>query len=421
MKVKDIMVRRVDYVSPSTSIRDVARLIFGRGLIGVPVARHKKVIGFITERDILARFFPTVNEHFEDPTNTSSFEKMEIKVADISEVFSLSAKDVMSKKVNTIKPDDHVLKAQSIMSLNKVSRLPVVDKDKKIIGIVAKNDIFRAFVGNRLELAENEEFNDFLALHYRHLFNWKKRLKKEIPSLQKVFRKHKVKKYLDIGAGTGDHVRELAAKGYIGYGFERSKLMFKQAQIAKESLPKKTQENIHFFSGEYIKELKKLNGETFDAAIFMGNSIAHNPGGFRDVVKATVDTLSDKAVIVFQLRNTDKYIKYTNRLASHTFLEGDSKTKEHAVIEFFDPPKDRRVKKTMAIFDSDGDTWTHYGTRTTNMAYVTQQKLKTLLRSLGFNNIETHGSSYDYKNWDHLFTKPFEISKSDWINIIATK
>ncbi|PJA00602.1 MAG: hypothetical protein COX78_00325, partial [Candidatus Levybacteria bacterium CG_4_10_14_0_2_um_filter_35_8] len=65
MKVQDVMSSRVDLVFTDTPVREVSRLIFGKGVNGVPVCNGKKIVGFITERDILAKFYPSMQEYIE--------------------------------------------------------------------------------------------------------------------------------------------------------------------------------------------------------------------------------------------------------------------------------------------------------------------------------------------------------------------
>ena len=147
MKVANAMSRKVDSVSPKTKVKEISKLIFLHHINGVPVLRGKKVVGFITERDILHQFFPSMREYMEDPVNEANFEAME---KNITQIFELTADKVMSKRPITIHPDSPLLEAQSLMFMHKVGRLPVVDRKKNIIGIIAKRDIFKYLVGKRL-------------------------------------------------------------------------------------------------------------------------------------------------------------------------------------------------------------------------------------------------------------------------------
>lgn len=148
MKVINAMSKKVDSVSVSAKVGDVSRLIFVHKINGVPVTKGKKVVGFITERDILAKFFPSLHEYIQDPVNTSNFEKMEKR---ISEIFDLTAEKIMSRHPVTVHQDEPLLKAQSLMLAHKIGRLPVVDNRGRLIGIISKGDIFKVLVGNRLK------------------------------------------------------------------------------------------------------------------------------------------------------------------------------------------------------------------------------------------------------------------------------
>ena len=148
MKVINAMSRKVDSVTPTTKVKEVSKLIFIRHINGVPVIKKKKVVGFITERDILSQFFPSMREYMEDPVNEANFEKMEKK---ISKIFELTAEKIMTKRLVTISPQAPLLEAQSLMFMHKIGRLPVVDEKKNLVGIIAKGDIFKYLVGQRLK------------------------------------------------------------------------------------------------------------------------------------------------------------------------------------------------------------------------------------------------------------------------------
>lgn len=146
MKVIDVMQKKVDAVSPKTSVLDAAKLIFGHGHTGLPVVSGKseKLVGFITDQDILSRCFPSIKEYVEDVVHARDFDSMEKK---LQEIMRMKVEDVMSKSVIFIHKDEPLLKAESIMKVKDIARLPVVDANKKLIGILTKRDIFRALVG----------------------------------------------------------------------------------------------------------------------------------------------------------------------------------------------------------------------------------------------------------------------------------
>ena len=254
MKVADVMSKTVDSVTTNTKVKDVSRLIFGRGINGVPVCKGKKVIGFITERDILAKFYPSLSEYVDDPFREGDFEEMEEKVYHI---FAMTADKIMSGHVTTVTKDTPLLRAQSMMFVNKVGRLPVVDKRGNLIGMITKGDIFRASVGDRLPYTAEEEYHDWQAKHYDIIINWDTRLKNEIPDLSALFKKHKVKNIIDIGFGTGEHDFALAREGFNVLAIERSRLMCREAREKAKKIPKEISRRINFVNGDYIPELSK--------------------------------------------------------------------------------------------------------------------------------------------------------------------
>lgn len=144
MQVKDAMSTRVTSVTVNSPVRNVSKIIFKEKKNGVPVVDGKKLVGFITERDILQMFFPTFQEYFEDPVHARDFEDMEKKV---NEVFAMRAEKIMSKNPTTVTADTPLLKAQSLMFTRKVGRLPVIDEKGYLIGIITKGDVFNTLIG----------------------------------------------------------------------------------------------------------------------------------------------------------------------------------------------------------------------------------------------------------------------------------
>ncbi len=140
------MSKKIDYVAPKARVKEVSKLIFDHHINGLPVLKGKRLVGFITERDILQEFYPSMREYMEDTVNEANFEKMEKK---ISAIFELTADKIMTKRIVTVTPETPLLKAQSLMFMHKVGRLPVVDNKKHLIGIIAKQDIFKYLVGKR--------------------------------------------------------------------------------------------------------------------------------------------------------------------------------------------------------------------------------------------------------------------------------
>lgn len=417
MKIADVMSTTLDTVSIDTSVREVCRIIFGRGINGVPVCKGKKVIGFITERDILSRFHPSIKEYIEDPVHEGDFEAMEEKIDDI---FTLPANKIMSKHVTTIKSDTPLLKALSIMFVNKVGRLPVVDKKNHLIGMITKGDIFRAAVGDRLPFTAEEEYHDWQAKHYDIITDWNKRLSNEIPDLVELFKKNKIKNVIDIGFGTGEHDIALAKEGVNILGIESSRFMHKTAQEKVRELPDALEKRLNFVHGDYVKVLSKEKGE-FGAAIFMGNAFAHLVPDYKMALTVISSILLPKgSVLVFQIANFEKIFKVKNRVLDVKF--GSSRhgfPNEHAFLRFYDHPRKKGDNLTLntAVFDNDGKRWKFRTMNSTPIVNLNLASIKSLLEKNGFSKISFYGGEFSGR----LFKEPFKPLESDWLNVVAVK
>ena len=149
MHVSDIIKRDVDSINVTQSVLDAAKLIFKHGHTGIPVVsgKSKKLVGFITDQDILSQCFPSMQEYIEDVVRARDYDGMEKK---LKEIMKMKVKDVMSKQLISIREDAPLMKAESLMKVKHIARLSVVDAKGNLIGILTKRDIFRALVGKVL-------------------------------------------------------------------------------------------------------------------------------------------------------------------------------------------------------------------------------------------------------------------------------
>ncbi|MDI6654395.1 MAG: CBS domain-containing protein [Candidatus Hydrothermarchaeota archaeon] len=150
-KVRDVMTKNVVAFKPEDSIYEAARILRERKISGAPVVEGEKVVGMISEADIMG----LIEEHDID-VNTilpSPLDVLELPVRmklELNEVLekikkasSALVSDVMTEKVVSISPDAAISDAAKIMSGKKVNRLPVIEKEK-LVGIVSRGDIIGA-------------------------------------------------------------------------------------------------------------------------------------------------------------------------------------------------------------------------------------------------------------------------------------
>lgn len=146
MKVKDVMSRQVITVSPQTTFKEIGEIIFGKAFhhkfSSVPVVdKKKKLLGIVTENDLLRRLYPNQAELIEDFFEASNFIHMEERIHDVEK---LTAQKIMGKDPITTSGQTPLMRAGSIMLTENKRRLPVVDKKGRLVGIISQGDIFRA-------------------------------------------------------------------------------------------------------------------------------------------------------------------------------------------------------------------------------------------------------------------------------------
>jgi CBS domain-containing protein len=141
LNVKDLMTREVMTVAPEMSVRDAAKLLFEKEISGLPVvSQDNKIIGMITEKDLIAMALPNYLEKLGDFDFILNEEPFTKKIADADKV---KVKDIMRKDVLCVSEDTPIPEVARLMIIKKVRRIPVLDKDKKLIGIIARADIVK--------------------------------------------------------------------------------------------------------------------------------------------------------------------------------------------------------------------------------------------------------------------------------------
>ncbi len=119
MRVSEAMTREVRVANPTQTIRDVAKIMAEIDAGAVPVGENDRLVGMITDRDIAIR---AVAEGKGPDT---------------------PVRDIMSKDIKYCYDDEDLEHVAENMGELQVRRLPVVNRDKRLVGIVALGDVAR--------------------------------------------------------------------------------------------------------------------------------------------------------------------------------------------------------------------------------------------------------------------------------------
>ena len=119
MKVKDCMCEDVIYLMPEATIKDCAKLMENNHIGCVPICDlNKKVLGIVTDRDVILR-----------------------SIACDKDVRNTPVKDIMTTKVISCKETDEISNVQDTMSNEQIRRIPVVNDENEIVGILTLGNL----------------------------------------------------------------------------------------------------------------------------------------------------------------------------------------------------------------------------------------------------------------------------------------
>lgn len=149
--VAQVMTRDVIAVTPDTPLMEVARLLVDNGVSGLPVVdADRHVVGVVSEGDLLVKQ-GGAGAPSRRPL-ARIFEPARAR-AEEAKVEATTAGEAMTAPAVTVEPSHAISAAAELMTRRGINRLPVVDADGRLVGIVSRADLVRAFVRSDEELA----------------------------------------------------------------------------------------------------------------------------------------------------------------------------------------------------------------------------------------------------------------------------
>lgn len=145
MKVEDAMIRNVKSVLPDTPVGKAWVLLAENEISGLPVIdKENKLVGMFTEKDIIKYVLPGYIEKVGTFIYKDDPKAIKNKVKEL--LCERKVSDVMRREVVTVGPDASLSEVARIILIERIRRIPVVDKEGKVVGIIARGDIVKAFL-----------------------------------------------------------------------------------------------------------------------------------------------------------------------------------------------------------------------------------------------------------------------------------
>jgi CBS domain-containing protein len=118
MKIREVMSTNIVTIGPEKSVSEAVKRMMERDVECLPVVRSKVLQGMITFRDIIEKV-----------------------VYMRGELDRIKVRDVMAKRMITCGPNSTIIDAVKLMKNRKLRRIPVVDKSRRLVGLVTNFDL----------------------------------------------------------------------------------------------------------------------------------------------------------------------------------------------------------------------------------------------------------------------------------------
>lgn len=150
---KEVMVKNVKTFHPQDKVSKIAKTFAEYGISGAPVVDDEgKVVGVITEHDIIKlgeehpKLLTPIESHLPLALGLSIKDHDPEKMAEaLDDIREKKVEEVMTEEVKTVGPDAGTGSIAGIMKNHEINRVPVVDEEKKLLGLVARADVIKGF------------------------------------------------------------------------------------------------------------------------------------------------------------------------------------------------------------------------------------------------------------------------------------
>jgi CBS domain-containing protein len=146
MRAADIMSAPVVSVGPDTPVKEIAALLFEKQISGVPVLDEGRLVGLVSEGDLLHRHEIGTERTERTGSWWLRMFSADRTLAEYVKSHARRARDVMTRSVTTVAPDTPVAQIATLLESRGIKRVPVMH-DGQVVGIVSRANLVQALAG----------------------------------------------------------------------------------------------------------------------------------------------------------------------------------------------------------------------------------------------------------------------------------
>jgi CBS domain-containing protein len=143
MKAKDIMTSPVITVAPDTPVREIAALLFERRISGVPVLEDGRLVGLVSEADLLHRHEIGTDRAAQPRSRWLRLFSADRTPAEYIKSHATQARDIMAREVVSVAQDTPVAEIATLLETRGIKRVPVL-RGAQLVGIVSRANLVQA-------------------------------------------------------------------------------------------------------------------------------------------------------------------------------------------------------------------------------------------------------------------------------------
>lgn len=143
MRAKDVMIKNVIFINKEDKLDEIISVLMQNHVSGVPVIdKDNHLVGMVTEKDLVTKEKGlNISSYMEFMASILFIDGKLLRDVNKKKIEALTAADVMSTPVYAVHLETTIEEIVSLMMNRHINRIPVIDKENKLVGIIGRNDL----------------------------------------------------------------------------------------------------------------------------------------------------------------------------------------------------------------------------------------------------------------------------------------